>query len=177
MHINRRLPLEAFNNKHIRRLIDSGRQLFKQWVTRERRPLLKALVLQLSSCLIPPQARGLSHRPPQPLINNVNFVAAYQVAFASFIRVEEFTYNTANRKDNKTFAAIKLTRGNIRFTANHARLTLKYSKTDKAHKGVNIILTRSRDSAYLIKALEALFTLDPHKLGQPLFRFKRAIFN
>ena len=42
---------------------------------------------------------------------------------------------------------------------------LKRSKTDRAYKGVNIILARSRDSAYLVKALEALFTLDPYKLG------------
>jgi len=104
-------------------------------------------------------------------------VAAYQVAFTGFIRVGEFTYNTANRKDDKTFTAIKLIRGDVRFTANHARLILKYSKTDRAYKGVNIILARFRDSAYLVKALEALFTLDLRKLGQPLFCFKRAIFN
>jgi len=104
-------------------------------------------------------------------------MAAYQVAFTGFIRVGEFTYNTANRKDDKTFAAIKLIRGNVHFTANHARLTLKHSKTDRAYKGVNIILARSRDSAYPVEALKALFTLNLYKLGQPLFRFKRAIFN
>jgi len=71
----------------------------------------------------------------------------------------------ADRKDNKTFAAIKLIRGNIRFTANHARLILKCSKTDRAYEGVNIILARSRDSAYLVEALEALFMLNLYKLG------------
>jgi hypothetical protein len=71
----------------------------------------------------------------------------------------------ANRKDDKTFTATKLIRGNVRFTANYARLILKRSKTDRAYKGVNIILARSRDSAYPVKALEALFTLDPRKLG------------
>jgi len=83
----------------------------------------------------------------------------------------------ADRKDDKTFTAIKLMRGDVYFIANHTRLTLKHSKTDRAYKGVNIILARSRDSAYLVEVLEALFTLDPRKLGQPLFHFKRAIFN
>ncbi|OCL00942.1 uncharacterized protein K441DRAFT_531873, partial [Cenococcum geophilum 1.58] len=99
------------------------------------------------------------------------------VAFAGFIRVGEFTYNIANRKNDKTFAAIKLIRGDVRFIANYARLILKRSKTDKAYKGVNIILARSRDSACPVEALEALFMLDLYELGQPLFCFKRAIFN
>jgi hypothetical protein len=71
----------------------------------------------------------------------------------------------ADRKDNKTFTAIKLIRGNIRFIANYTRLILKYSKIDRAYKGVNIILARSRDSTYPVEALEALFILDLRKLG------------
>jgi hypothetical protein len=71
----------------------------------------------------------------------------------------------ANRKDNKTFAAIKLIRGNVRFITNYARLILKYSKINRAYKGVNIILAKSRDSACPVEALEALFMLDPRKLG------------
>jgi hypothetical protein len=74
-----------------------------------RLPISKEIVVNLSSCFIMPQRP----RPATPLPDDINFAAACHVAFAGFMRVEEFTYSRAETQREATFVATKLTRGDI----------------------------------------------------------------
>jgi hypothetical protein len=99
------------------------------------------MVEQLSTCR---QPTGPS--ASRPATDDVNFAAACRVGFAGFLRPGEFTYTAADAKDPTTFAATRLTRNDVRFAVDsngcydHARLTLKRSKTDREHEGVNSYL-------------------------------------
>jgi hypothetical protein len=57
VHVDRRLPLEVFDNKHIGRLVDGGHRLIELPSTRKRLPISKKLWL---SC----QATSRRRNPP-----------------------------------------------------------------------------------------------------------------
>ena len=98
---------------------------------------------------------------------------AARVAFAGFLRVGEFTYNQRDTKDPRIFAATKLTRSDVRFspTFDYVQLTLKRSKADKTHEGVNIVLAATADRACPVKALRKLLLYDTKPSNAPLFSF------
>ena len=163
--------------KHFRRMIDGARRLQPHRPKELRHPISRASVIALSGIIsrLPTQPTLLS----APLKDDLNVAAAARIAFAGFLRVGEFTYSTAHRANAHTFAATKLTRSDIRFspTLDHAVLTLKRSKTDRKHKGVNIVLAATNDAACPVEALSKLFTHDPQPAGAPLFAFASGPFS
>jgi hypothetical protein len=107
------------------------------------------------------------------LRDDLNFAAACRVAFAGFLRIGEFTYKREDLGIPSVFLATKLTRSDVRFSSSldHAQLTLKRSKTDRRHEGVQIILARTDDGACPVLALRKLLLLDPQQTNAPLFSF------
>ncbi|KAJ3453583.1 hypothetical protein MRS44_017830 [Fusarium solani] len=176
-HIDNFLDDKLFYNRHFRRLIDGARRLSPTAKVRVRKPISREAITALSA--------GLDTLPLQPsqmtvdLRDDLNFAAACRVAFAGFLRVGEFTYKREDLGTPSIFLATKLTRSDIRFSSSsdHAQLTLKRSKTDRRHEGVQIILARTGDGACPVDALQKLLLLDPKEHDAPLFSFHRRPFS
>ncbi|KAJ5267283.1 hypothetical protein N7478_010091 [Penicillium angulare] len=172
-HIDNFLDDKLFDNKHFRRLIDGARRLNPISKARVRKPVSRDTITKLSA--------GLAILPSQPLemtanlLDDLNFATACRVAFAGFLRLGEFTYKTEDLKQRSIFLATKLTRSDIRFSSSldHAQLTLKRTKTDRHHEGVQIILAKTGDRACPVDALQKLLILDPRGPDAPLFSFHR----
>jgi integrase len=172
-HIDNFLEDKLFDNKHFWRLIDGARRLNPITKVRVRKPISRDTITKLSA--------GLATLPLQPLemttnlLDDLNFATACRVAFAGFLRPGEFTYKTEDLSARPIFSATKLTRSDVRFSSSldHVQLTLKRSKTDRCHEGVQIILVKTGDGACPVDALQKLLLLDPRGPDAPLFAFHR----
>ena len=164
------------HGKHFRRMIDGARRLQPPRQKRDRHPIPRSLVIALSINIthLPAHLSTLSTVQR----NDLNLAVAARVAFAGFLRIGEFTYSAADLRDRHTFAATKLTRSDIRFSPSldHALLTLKRSKTDRNHEGVNIVLAATSDAACPVEALSKLFLHDQQPASAPLFAFSSGTF-
>ncbi|KAJ6118264.1 hypothetical protein N7471_013731 [Penicillium samsonianum] len=103
------------------------------------------------------------------LLDDFNFATACRIAIAGFLRFGEFTYK------KEDFG----TRSDVRFSSSldHAQLTLKRSKTDRRHEGVQSVLAKTGDEACPVDALQKLLLLDPKGPDAPLFFFHRKPFS
>jgi len=72
-----------------------------------------------------------------PCKADANIDAAFTIAFAGFLRIEEITYPNRKAKD---FSTIKALRSDVRIAPNSHSMVfhLKRSKTDKTYSGVDI---------------------------------------
>lgn len=176
-HIDNFFEDKLFDHKHFRRLIDGARRLNPITKIRVRKPISRDTIIKLSA--------SLATLPSQPLemtanlLDDLNFATACRVAFAGFLRLGEFTYRTEDLNKRSIFLATKLTRSDIRLSSSldHAQLTIKRSKTDRRHEGVQIILAKSGDRACPVDALQKLLLLDPRGPDAPLFSFHRRPFS
>lgn len=111
-------------------------------------------------------------------IDEVNIVGALASGFAGFLRSGEFTYDARELSNRRVFESTSLLRSNVTFSDNfdHAILTLKRSKTDIEHKGVQIVLAASSNSICPVRALKRLFDIDVQPPSAPLFRFSSKAF-
>jgi hypothetical protein len=111
-------------------------------------------------------------------VDKVNLIAALATGFAGFLRSGEFTYETRDLSSRRTFESTSLLRSDVRFSDSfdHAILTLKRSKTDLEHKGVQIVLAASLNSTCPVLALKRLFKNDVQPPNAPLFRFNSRAF-
>ncbi|KAJ5110842.1 hypothetical protein N7532_001377 [Penicillium argentinense] len=150
---------KLFDNKHFRRLIDGARRL---------NPITK--VRPLYNPVTPLRDDCEPHRRPE-LRNRL------PGSFAGFLRLGEFTYKTEDL-NTRSISATKLTLSDIRFSSSldHVQLTLKRSKTDRHHEGIQIVLAKTRDEACPVDALQKLLLLDPKGPDAPLFSFHRKPF-
>jgi integrase len=180
-HIDHNLPDVLFDvhAKHFRRMIDGARRMQPYYPKRTRDPITRSAIMTLSE--------NISQLPPHPTTgstlsaaqkDDLNIAAAARVAFAGFLRVGEFTYSASDRRNTHVFASTKLTRSDIRFstTRDHALLTLKRSKTDRNHEGVNIVLAATNDAACPVDALSKLLTHDLQPPSSPLFSLSNGTF-
>jgi len=105
-------------------------------------------------------------------IDDITFHAAATVSFAGFLRIGEIT---TSRKDTRipveSLRKLKPTRRDVTFAADgtHAILRLKRSKTDKEHRGVDIVLPATGSTTCPVTALRTLFRRDPRDLDSFLF--------
>ncbi|KAJ5138657.1 uncharacterized protein N7515_003505 [Penicillium bovifimosum] len=167
-HIDNFLDDKLFDNKHFRRLIDGARRPNPVTKVRVRNPISRDTITTLSA--------GLAALPPRPsemsanILDDLNSATACRVAFAGFIRLGEFAYKTDDLRTRSIFSATKLTRSDVRFSSSldHAQLTLKRSKTDRRHGGVQIILAKTGDGACPVDALQKLLLLDPKGPRRPI---------
>jgi hypothetical protein len=88
-------------------------------------------------------------------INDLNVIVALKVAYIGFLQGGEMFYNSRNLTNRSVFSNIKLSHLDITFNINdeHVVLTLKQSKMNTLHKGVNIILVAISIITYLVLAL------------------------
>ena len=120
-----------------------AKRVFDAKPVRERREITKD-ILQA----IPPQLDLNGH-------DDINLCAAFYVAFAAFLRVDEFTWNiTWTQQSHIT----NISRASIQFTNdNSVLLHLPASKTDHFRQGIIIPLSPADDCSGPITAFRRLF--------------------
>jgi hypothetical protein len=109
--------------------------------------------------------------------DDANIHAVFCIAFASFLRMGEFT-NTATELAASGTSPKVLRHSNISFSENHntATLLLRRSKTDVNNTGVRIILVYTGGIAYLVALLLHLVITDLQDQLNTLFRFINSLF-
>lgn len=155
-HIDHGFSIHSFSSLRVDRILNGGRYLFPH-LKKERLPITKDILEKITS-IFPVS------------IQDLNIDTAFKVAWAGFLRMDEFTY-THTEAQARTFIDIGLTHSDITFADNlsHAILRLKRSKTDVNHTGVEIILAATHDKTCPVMALRALFDQDPQPRSAPLF--------
>jgi hypothetical protein len=105
-------------------------------------------------------------------IDDINFDTAVKVAFAGFFRAGEITCEASDLINTPVFEHTKLQRRDVTFSDDdeYAIITLRHSKCDIDHTGVEIFLAGTDTSTCPIAALQALLCLDPQPRQAPLFR-------
>jgi hypothetical protein len=143
------LPTDVFESFIVRRIIKNSKNLFNRSKTL-RLPITINILTKLTAS--------------QPFSKlNYNLRACYLVAFATFLRMREVTYNKEDLKNKTAFFETKVTRSYIYFSPNydHATLLLKRSKTDVNNEGVTILISVTNTSFCLVQVLRDLFLYDP----------------
>jgi hypothetical protein len=105
-------------------------------------------------------------------IDEINTVAAATIAYAGFLRSGEFTYEAKDLRNKRAFQNTSLLRSDITFSDldEHVILSLKRSKTDYDHVGVDIIIAATGTPTCPVQALRRLFEEDSQPIDSPLFR-------
>ena len=110
----------------------------------------------------------VGHPSPTPLlpiqkmtassINDLNVTIASKVAYAGFLQGGEMFYDSKDLANRSVFSNTKLSHSDITFSINdeHVVLTLKRSKTDTLHEGVDIILAATGTATCPVLALHQL---------------------
>lgn len=148
--------LDVFHSPRLKRVLDGTRRLRGEAETQERRPITKDILLQILLHFDSSTKHGATIR------------AAFCLAFAAFLRVGEFTYESRDLND-EDFHDWFLTRRRVRLHEDHLELTLPSSKTDPFRRGVTLTIAASDDEACTVRALRHLFQRWPAPLSSPLF--------
>ena len=87
------------------------------------------------------------------------------------MRTTEVTCEDKDILNSSVFQATKLQRRDVVFADNdeHAIVVLRASKADVDHTGVEIVIAATGDDTCPVRALRALFELDPQPSSAPLF--------
>lgn len=104
-----------------------------------------------------------------------NIRAYWLLAFASFLRIGEVTYD--NKDLNSDFFRLYITRGSIRISPNYDYiiLLLPQGKTDIKNEGVQILIAATGDHLCPVQAIQTLFQMDPQLESALLFNFNRLL--
>jgi hypothetical protein len=106
--------------------------------------------------------------------DDINLYAAFCTAFAAFLRLGEFTWDSWSAESHLT----SISRGSITFTIDgNVLLHLPVSKTDPYRQGTTIPLAASHDSTCPITALLRLFNRYNRPPSAPLFARSFGPFN
>ena len=105
-------------------------------------------------------------------IDEINTVTVATVAFKGFLYSGEFTYEVKDLRNKRSFKNTSLLRSDITFSDldEHVTVSLKRSKTDYDHVGVDVIIAATATPTCPVRALRRLFEDDPQLLDSPLFR-------
>ena len=104
--------------------------------------------------------------------NDVVLPAAFSLAFASFLRVGEFTYCRIDLDLGTAFRNWFLTKNSIRIApgGDYMELTLPASKTDPFRHGIQLTISATNDIGCPVSAMRKLIQIDTHRHSHaPLF--------
>ena len=93
--------------------------------------------------------------------------AAFSLAFASFLRMGEFTWSAIDQQE--AFAQWHMTRAAVSFAENQIYLQLPASKTDLFRQGVKLTIAAANNKACAVNSLKNLYNRFPTSLHAPLF--------
>ena len=146
IHVDRRLPTNVFDSDWLARIVHGIRRHQPQRLKKQASPVTAEVLKHLVGAPIACQASS------PKFINNINFIVAAKVAFVGFLQSREFTYNSLDLQDLRTFQQTRLLRSDITFRDldDHAIISLKRSKTNYNHKGVEIVVATTSSSTCLV---------------------------
>jgi hypothetical protein len=173
VHVDRRIATDVFDSDWLARIVNGIRRHQPQRLKKQASPITKEILEKLVEAPTTYQAGS-----PE-FINNANFIVVAKVAFAGFLRSGEFTYDLSDLQDLRTFQQTKLLRLDITFgdLDDYAIISLKRSKTDYNHEGVEIVVAATGRSTCPVQALRHLFAIDPQPPNAPLFRLTTSLFS
>jgi hypothetical protein len=182
VHIDRRLPTTAFDSAFLKRVLAGIRRIQSKDDKKKAGPLM---LEQLEKITKPAPDLGANPTPTESCklsnkeVDSLNFDTALKVAFSGFFRTKEITYEESDLANKPVFEHTKLQRRDITFAENdeHVIITLRESKNDYDHTGVEIVLACTNTPSCPVTALRALLTLDPQPRRAPLFRTHKGAFN
>ena len=152
-HVDLRLPTTVFDDETLKRIIRGAKRQYGISSIRHRKEITKDILISI-----------LAHL--RNTHDDINIRAAFCTAFAAFLRLGEFAWDTWTSQSH----LIQLSRGSIQFTSDgNALLHLPASKTDQFRQGTIIPLAASHDSTCPVSALKTLFHRYPNKNIDPLF--------
>jgi len=178
IHVDRGFSTEVFKSEWLARIMKGIRRVQPHHEKTQAAPLTIDILEKL-----------VGHPSPTPLlpiqkmtassINDLNVTVASKVAYAGFLQGGEMFYDSKDLANRSVFSNTKLSRSDITFGINdeHVVLTLKRSKTDTLHEGVDIILAATGTATCPVLALRQLWIQDPQPRGAPLFRLANRAFS
>ncbi|KAF5362796.1 hypothetical protein D9757_011021 [Collybiopsis confluens] len=160
LHVDAGLAFDAIESPTVQRLICGIKRYYGEKPRHPKLPITAAIMEKLSDTA-----------PNVLLQDDMNFGAAYKLAWSGLLRCGEFT---VGEKDIFN-PAVHLTRDSVYFVPSidnpsYVQLTLPECKTDPFRKGVSIIIAAVPGSKFCaVTALKALFTHHPLPSNSPLF--------
>ena len=164
-HVDLGLPVVAFSDELLERVMRGIKRDHAEPDRRERTPLTRDHLLRILRKL---------HLPSY---TSHTLKAAFTLAFAGFLRVGKFTYQTADLELGPHFRNWFLTKSSIKISRDrsHMSVYLPASKTDPFRHGVEIIVAATGDEAGAVRAMDEFLRADPHRSPlAPLFVADRA---
>ena len=180
VHTDRRLPTRAFESEYLSRIQAGIRRIQGKSSKKKATPLMPQQLEEITSPATAIPSNSSPSVNPQDCrllakeIDDINFDTAIKVAFAGFFRAGEITYEASDLANTPVFEHTKLQRRDVTFADDdeYAIITLRQSKCDIEHTGVEIVLARTGTSTCPIAALRAL----PQPRQAPLFRTQKGPF-
>ncbi|KAF5365565.1 hypothetical protein D9757_010894 [Collybiopsis confluens] len=160
LHVDAGLAFDAIESPTVQRLIYGIKRYYGEKPRHPKLPITAAIMEKLSDTA-----------PNVLLQEDMNFGAAYKLAWSGLLRCGEFT---VGEKDIFN-PAVHLTRDSVYFVPSidnpsYVQLTLPECKTDPFRKGVSIIIAAVPGSKFCaVTALKAFFTHHPLPSNSPLF--------
>lgn len=165
-HVDLGLPIVAFQDDRLERVIRGIKRQFGEANRRERTPLTRDALVLILRCL------------QEPTYENITLRAAFTLAFAGFLRVGEFTYRAKDLDLGHNFRSWFLTKSSVTISTDrsHMSVNLPASKTDPFRGGVEILIAATRDEACPVKAMRRLRRWDHLRPSSaPLFTAHAAL--
>ena len=138
-YINRCIPIEIFKSTLLVRLVQGARNFFSS--------LKYARLLIISDLLT-------AITPSLILWDDINMTMAFKLAFAGFLCMGKFTHIKQRAINSQAFTTANLIYFNIWLAIDHAIVRLKYSKTNRLHQGVTIIVIVMGEYNYPVHVLK-----------------------
>ena len=135
--------LIVFNEFLLQREINDIKRMYDESETRERKTITRDILLEI--------LQSFDTR----IRKNATLHVAFCLAFANFLRIDEFTWFDADRTFN--FGNWFVTRSSMVFFDDHLVLTLFVSKIDPFRKEISILIAVTSDAVCAVISLRHLF--------------------
>ena len=148
------IECSAFSDPGLERTSQGIKHDHNEPRTRVRTPLTRPLLLRI-----------LSSDSHSSSYQNTVIQAAFILAFAGFLRVEEFTYRDTDREMGPAFSKWFLTKSCVRLSRRkgHLYLNIPASKTDPFQEGIMLTIAASNDNGCPVRAMTQFLAMDTHR--------------
>lgn len=155
------LPIHAFHDDRLKRIIRGARRKYGTKKSPERKDITKDILSTITTYLM-------------DTYDDINLKAAFCTAFAGFLRMGEFTWSAWTATSHLT----QVSRGSVEFISNNTIiLHLPSSKTDPFRTGTTIPIAAANDATCPVAMLRLLFIRYPKPRNAPLFSNSQNSFN
>lgn len=176
-HVERELSEKPFDSPTLKAVLSGIRRTQEVKKKKKAAPLTKAWLEQITSAA--PVDLDVDTPLSNKALDELNYDGAYKLAFSAFLRTAEVTCEAKDLENQAVFEQRKLQRRDIAFADDdsHMVVTLRSSKTDTKHEGVEIVVAATGEATCPVRGLRALYTLDRRPGNTPLFRTSKGLLS